>query len=69
MPGMSGRESAEAVKKYYPDTRIVYMSGHIDDAALRLGILERENHFIQKPVRPIDLVRKVGEALDAPQVK
>ena len=69
MPGMSGRELAETVKKSHPDIRVLYMSGYTDDAVLRHGILEPGNHFIQKPFRPVDLIRKVREVLDTPQVR
>jgi len=66
MPGMSGRELAETVKKSHPEIRILYMSAYTDDAVLRHGILEPGNHFIQKPFRPIDLIRKVRKVLDTP---
>ena len=67
MPGMSGRELAEVVKAYHRGIRVLYTSGYTDDAVLRHGVLEPGSHFIQKPFRPIDLVRKVREVLDWPQ--
>ena len=66
MPGMSGRDLAEAVKTSHPNIRILYMFGYTDDAVLRHGVLEPGNHFIQKPFRPVDLVRKVRLVLDTP---
>jgi signal transduction histidine kinase/CheY-like chemotaxis protein len=66
MPGLSGRGLAEAVKVVQPGMRILYMSGHTDDAVLRHGVLDGGSHFIQKPFRPVDLLRKIRHILDLP---
>jgi len=66
MPGMSGRELAKAVKTTHPATKVLYMSGYTDDAVLRHGVLEPGSYFIQKPFRPIDLLRKVRHVADLP---
>jgi two-component SAPR family response regulator len=44
--------------------RVLYMSGYTDDAVLRHGVLEDTIAFIQKPITPEMLARKVRETLD-----
>jgi two-component system cell cycle sensor histidine kinase/response regulator CckA len=66
MPEMGGPELAAALKARRPELRLLYMSGYTDDAVLRHGILEGEVAFIQKPLTPELLLRKVRDTLDAP---
>jgi PAS domain S-box-containing protein len=65
MPEMGGPELARALRSRSPKLRSLYMSGYTDDAMLRHGLLEGEVAFLQKPVTPELLLRKVREALDA----
>ena len=64
MPGMSGRELAERLAPYRPDMKVLYMSGHTDDAIVRHGVLEEKVAFLQKPFTPTVFLRKVREVLD-----
>ena len=63
MPGMSGTELANHLKKLHPEMRVAFMSGHVEDALIRHKILDGDVPFIQKPCRPINLIRKVQEVL------
>jgi len=66
MPQMNGRELAERVCVLRPATKTLFMSGYTDDAILRHGVLDEGAPFLQKPVTPSSLTRKVRDTLDAP---
>ena len=65
MPQMNGRELAERVRALRPTIKTLFMSGYTDDAILRHGVLDEGVPFLQKPVTPSNLTRKVRETLDA----
>ena len=66
MPGMSGPQLAGRIADLRPRLRILYTSGHADDALAPLGVLERGHAFMQKPLTPDDLIGRVREVLDGP---
>ena len=63
MPQMGGRELAESLTALRPETRVLYVSGHTDDAVLHHGVRAAGAAFLQKPFTPDTLTRKVGELL------
>lgn len=63
MPQMSGRELAERLIESRPGLKVLYVSGHTDDAIFRHGVMTEEMNFLQKPFLPDDLLRKVQEML------
>ncbi|MFZ2632390.1 MAG: ATP-binding protein [Desulfosalsimonadaceae bacterium] len=63
MPGMSGSELVDSLKKKMPDLKILFMSGYSDKAILHHVTINSEVAFIQKPISPKALGRKVQEIL------
>jgi PAS domain S-box-containing protein len=64
MPGMTGRELAEALTAERAGVRVLYMSGYTDDAVVRHGVLAEGLPYLQKPFSPSALATKVRELLD-----
>jgi signal transduction histidine kinase len=64
MPEMGGRELAESLKKVRPGTQVIFMSGYTGVDAVRRGFLEPDAAFLQKPLSPETLTRKIREVLD-----
>ena len=67
MPQMSGRELAERLASLRPEARVLFMSGYTDDAIVRHGVLAADVAYLQKPLTPEPLARRVREVLDAPR--
>jgi two-component system cell cycle sensor histidine kinase/response regulator CckA len=64
MPGMSGRQVAEAVAAHRPGVKVIYCSGYTDDAVVRHGVLTADTAFLQKPFTVTALANKVRAVLD-----
>jgi len=64
MPGMNGRELARYVKEKYPETKVIFMSGYTSDMVTNQGILQAGEIFIQKPLSPLNLARRIRDILD-----
>jgi two-component system cell cycle sensor histidine kinase/response regulator CckA len=64
MPQMSGPELAKRLGKSRPGMKVLCMSGYTDDSIVRHGVLETGVAFVQKPITPALLSRKVREVID-----
>jgi DNA-binding response OmpR family regulator len=65
MPGMNGAELARRVGDSMPHVRILFMSGHADDPAMRT-VARMTALFLAKPFTIQELTEKVRCALDRP---
>jgi CheY-like chemotaxis protein len=63
LPGMGGRQVAEALRELRPEIKVLYVSGYTDDSVVRHGVLQEEVQFLQKPFPPLALAKKVREVL------
>lgn len=64
MPRMDGRELAIQLSDFIPNLKVLYMSGYTDNTIVHRGVLDPGTNFIQKPVTPTSLARKIREILD-----
>ena len=64
MPGMNGRELADALLAWHPGLRRVYMSGYTQDILAPNGVLEGSVHFLNKPFTKQALADKLRAALE-----
>jgi PAS domain S-box-containing protein len=65
MPDMGGRDMAARVAERWPDIPVLFTSGYTGLDVVRRGLLEEGREFLQKPLDPETLARKVREMLDA----
>jgi CheY-like chemotaxis protein len=64
MPGMSGRELAEAVAASRAGIKLLYMSGYTDELVTQQGILSPGLHLLEKPFTRESLLSRVRAVLD-----
>jgi two-component SAPR family response regulator len=63
MPKLNGNELAEKIKFFYPDIKVIFMSGYTNDIIDNHGVLKPGFKFIEKPFLSEDLERRVREIL------
>ena len=65
MPDLGGREMAARAAEQWPDVPVLFTSGYTGLDVVRRGLLEDGREFLQKPLAPEALARKVREMVDA----
>ena len=65
MPGMGGRTLAESLETRWPGIPVLFTSGHAGLDAVRRGLMEEGREFMQKPLEPEAVAKKVRQILDA----
>jgi two-component system cell cycle sensor histidine kinase/response regulator CckA len=66
MPLMSGRRFADWMCKTSPHTRVIFISGYLEESVQPGDRRDHEMFFLPKPFDPEQLAMKVREALEAP---
>jgi two-component system, cell cycle sensor histidine kinase and response regulator CckA len=64
MPKKNGRETYDEIEKINPGMKVIFTSGYTKDVFLDKGIQDEKFNFLQKPISPDALLRKVREVLD-----
>ena len=65
MPGINGVQLAELLSKIVPDLRILFVSGHNNEAITGDTLVTVHASYLQKPYRSQALADKVREVLEA----
>jgi PAS domain S-box-containing protein len=66
MPEMNGRDLSRQIQNFYPNIKVLFMSGYTADVIAHQGVLDEGVHFLQKPFSNKDMAAKIREVLDTP---
>ncbi|GAA4601799.1 PAS domain S-box-containing protein [Actinoplanes octamycinicus] len=65
MPGMLGKDLADAITTRYPRTRVLFMSGYAQPVLTNHGTLAADVHLLEKPFTSAELMRALHDELQA----
>ncbi len=65
MPGQTGPQVVEALRRRRPGLRALYVSGYPEDAMVGRGLGEQGTAFLPKPFTPASLLERVRALIDA----
>ncbi len=65
MPNRNGKQAYDAIRLHSPDIKCLFLSGYASDIIGQTGVSEEEGGFLQKPVMPAVLLKKIREILDS----
>ncbi len=64
MPGVGGRQLADALTRERPGLPVLYVSGYTDDRALMDELVNGERTLLSKPFTSLELARRVRQTID-----
>ncbi|GEM_PF-758710 len=64
MPRVNGIELAERILRNRPETRVLFMTGYVDQKLMERDAFASKAACLQKPYTPLDLAREVRRVLD-----
>ena len=64
MPGMTGRQLADAAAQVQPDARVLFTTGYTRNAVVHGGVLDAGVAFLPKPFTVEQLATKVRATID-----
>jgi len=67
LPGLNGRQIADAGRELRPDLKVLYMTGYAENAALAPGFLQPGTGMITKPFAIETLADRVRAIIEAPE--
>ena len=67
MPDMNGSELADRIQEKSPATKVLFMSGYTEETIEHHGVAKIKERFMQKPLTPKKLLKKIREILDEGQ--
>ena len=65
MPGKNGKQLVDTVRPFYPQLRVLYMTGYPRDAVVHNGVLDADVRLITKPFSMQELARELKSAFAA----
>ena len=66
MPGMNGKNLAQALRAMQPELRTLFVSGYTASVLTHQGVLDEGVEFLAKPFNCDNLLHHVREVLDKP---
>lgn len=64
MPKLGGKDAWMEMRALNPDIKVIFISGYAEDMFAKAGVPQEGAVFLQKPIPPSALVRKIREMLD-----
>ena len=64
MPGINGKQLSYKIYDFYPNIKIIFISGYADESVVQHGVLESGVEFLHKPFSVESLGQKVRQVLD-----